>query len=272
MRGGKEMKGFQQPVRCLEKFFLLLLIFVLSGCVSHIQTLRDAQDEFNRAASLENALKVDPNQGDVVTLVNINASYRLSLKILSDLISEKRADLEKDNLIGVAYTLKALTEWRLGEYQAALGTIRIVKEYPDNTLLPRDKAMVEALRGLIKNDQAYIRMAARDYPYEDIKTLLKDSLGDVDKGLGIPGAGENLRLYLLMAKLAVLKNWLDLKGDRGIPKPVSFNEAAEKQEWCEHAKPVWDHFVNEINRLGTQEAVSLGQGWANRLGMPGACR
>ena len=256
----------------LKGVLILLFVVLMSGCVSHIQTLRDAQDEFNRAAFIENAIKMDPKQGDVVTLGNINASYRLSLKILSDLIREKRADLEKDNLVGVAYTLKALTEWRLGEYEAALTTIRIVKEYPANTLLPRDTAMVEALRGLIKNDQAYAHMVARDYSYGDIKTLLNESLGDMDKGLAVPGAGENLRLYLLMAKLSVLKNWLDLKGERGIPKPASFNEAAEKQEWCEQAKPVWNHFVAEINRLGTQEAVSLEQGWANRLGMPGACR
>ena len=266
--GVKRMDGV-----CRWRGFLILLVVVfLSGCVSHIQTLREAQDEFNRAASLENALKMDPKLGDVAALGNIHASYRLSLKMLSDLIVEKRADLEKDHLIGVAYTLKALTEWRLGEYQAALETIRAVKEYPDNTLLPRDKAMAEALRGLIKNDQAYAHMVARDYSYGDIKTLLRESLGDVDKGLAVPGAGENLRLYLLMAKLSVLKNWLDLKGDRGIPKPASFNEAAEKQEWCEQAKPVWNHFATEINRLGTQEAVSLEQIWANRLGMPGACR
>ena len=253
-------------------FLILVFVLLLSGCVSHIQTLRDAQEEFNRAASLENALKMDPRQGDVATLGNIHASYRLSLKILSDLIVENRTDLEKDNLIGVAYTLKALTEWRLGEYQAALGTVRVVKDYPDNTLLPRDKAMAEALRGLIKNDQAYAHMVARNYSYGDIKTLLNESLGDMDKGLAVPGAGENLRLYLVMAKLSGLKNWLDLKGDRGFPKPASFNEAAEKQEWCEQAKPVWNHFATEINRLGTQEAVSLEQIWANRLGMPGACR
>ena len=256
----------------LRGFLILLFVVLMSGCVSHIQTLREAQDEFDRAASIENAIKMDPKQGDVAALGNINASYRLSLKILSDLIREKRADLEKDNLIGVAYTLKALTEWRLAEYEAALTTLRVVKEYPANTLLPRDTAMVEALRGLIKNDQAYAHMVTRDYSYGDIKTLLNESLGDMDKGLAVPGAGENLRLYLLMAKLSALKNWLDLKGDRGIPKPASFNEGAEKQEWCEQAKPVWNHFVTEINRLGTQEAVSLEQGWANRLGMPGACR
>lgn len=255
----------------LRGFLILLFVALLSGCVSHLQTLRDAQDEFNRAASLENALKMDPKQGDVVTLGNINASYRMSLKILSDLIVEKRAELENDNLIGVAYTLKALAEWRLGEYQDALTTIRRVKEYPANTLSPRDLAMVEALRGLIKNDQAYAHMVSRDYPYEDIKTLLNDSLGDLDRGLGIRGAGENLHLYLLTGKLGVLKNWLDLKGDRGLPKPVSFNEAIEKREWCEKAKPVWNQFVIEINRLGTQEAASLERGWATRLGMPGAC-
>ncbi len=47
--------------------------------------------------------------------------------------------------------------------------------------------MVEALRGLIKNDQAYAHMVGRDYPYEDIKTLLNDSLGDMDRALGIHG-------------------------------------------------------------------------------------
>ncbi|MBP1739930.1 MAG: hypothetical protein H6Q48_2223, partial [Deltaproteobacteria bacterium] len=91
----------------LKGVLILLFVVLMSGCVSHIQTLRDAQDEFNRAAFIENAIKMDPKQGDVVTLGNINASYRLSLKILSDLIAEKRADLEKDNLVGVAYTLKA---------------------------------------------------------------------------------------------------------------------------------------------------------------------
>jgi hypothetical protein len=249
----------------------LLFVILLSGCVSHIQTLRDAQDEFNRAASLENAVKMDPKQGDLVTLADINASYRMSLKILSNLIAQNKADLEKDNLLGVACTLKALGEWRLGEYPAALETIRLVKTYPANTLLPRDQAMVEALRGLIKNDQAYAHLIARDYSYEDIKTLLTESLEDVDRGLAIPGAGENLRLYLLTAKLSVLKNWLDLKGDRSIPKPASFNEAAEKQEWCEQAKPLWKDFVSETGKLGTQEASSLEQGWKGRLGMPGAC-
>jgi hypothetical protein len=253
-------------------FLILLLVVFLSGCVSHIQTLRDAQEEFNRAASLENAIKMDPKQGDVASLGNINASYRLSLTMLSGLINEKSADLEKDHLLGVAYTLKALTEWRLAEYPSALATISAVKEHPDNTLLPRDKAMVEALRGLIKNDQAYAHMVARDYSYEDIKTLLREALGDMDKGLAVPGAGENLRLYLLMAKLSTLKNWLDLKGDRSIPKPASFNEAAEKQDWCEHAKPAWSHFAGETGRIGTQEAASLQQGWSTKLGMPGACR
>ena len=75
----------------LRGFLILVFVVLMSGCVSHIQTLREAQDEFNRAASIENAIKMDPKQGDVAALGNINASYRLSLKMLSDLIRREKS-------------------------------------------------------------------------------------------------------------------------------------------------------------------------------------
>ena len=87
----------------------------------------------------------------------------------------------------------------------------------------------------------------------------------------VQDAGENLRVYLVTAKLAVLKNWVDLNGDRNISKTASFDEGKEKQEWCDQTKPVWDLFVQEMERTGTPEGAALQGWWGGRLGMPGAC-
>ena len=57
-------------------------------------------------------------------------------------------------------------------------------------MFPRDLALITALRGLIKNDQAYYHMQEKDYAYRDIKTLLQEALEDITKGLATAGKEE----------------------------------------------------------------------------------
>ena len=251
---------------------LILAIFLLSGCVSHVKDLRDAQDQFNMAASLENQMKLDPRNIDASAVGSITASYRLSLTMISNLLDKNKGDLEKDNLLGVAYTLKALTEWRLGDYTSARTTAASGKQLPEGSLFPRDRALLEALPGLIKNDQAYQHLVEGNYPYVDIKRLLTESLRDLDEGMKVDSAGENLRLFFLVSKLAVLKNWLDLTGDDKIKKPLGFKDEIEHEEWCGVAKPVWAFFTSEAerNKKG-QEAEEFNLWWGRALGLPEAC-
>ena len=251
----------------------VLGIALLGGCVSHVKELRDAQDQFNTGASLENQWKLDPRNIDASAIGSITASYRLSLATVSDLIDKKKGDLEKDNLLGVAYTLKALTEWRLGDYTSARTTASLGRQLPEGTLYPRDRALIEALPGLIKNDQAYQHLVEGNYPYGDIKNLLRDSLKDLDEGMKVRSAGENLRLFFFFSKLAVLKNWLDLKGDTTIKKPAGFKDQAEHEEWCGAAKPIWEAFTSETKRTRKGgEAEQFSEWWGGLLALPQACQ
>ncbi len=250
----------------------ILAIFLLSGCVSHVQELRQAQDQFNMAASLENQMKLDPRNIDASAVGSVTASYRLSLTMISDLIDKKKGDLEKDSLLGVAYTLKALTEWRLGDYSSARTTAASGRQLPEGSLFPRDRALLDALPGLIKNDQAYQHLTEGNYPYTDIKRLLTESLRDLDEGMKVGSAGENLRLFFLLSKLAVLKNWLDLTGDSKIKRPDDFKDEIEHEEWCRAAKPTWVLFTSETQRTRKgQEAEDFNLWWGRVLGLPQAC-
>jgi hypothetical protein len=227
------------------------------------------------AASLETQLKVDPFSTDAIAISNqANVSYRLAQKTLSDLIKEKKKDLQEDKLLGSACTLKALAEWRLGNHAAAVDTLVVIKSNSNIKLYPRDLAMTEALRGLIKNDQAYQHMMEHNYKYKDIKTLLKESIDDINSGIRVVQEGNNVRIYLAMANLAALKNWVDLFNEPNkyaIETPTPFNSDTEQTTWCISANPAWSLFEDEMNRLGTQEAMASKKWWGDRLGLPQAC-
>lgn len=70
----------------------------------------------------------------------------------------ERADidrLEEDGLRGNALTLRALAQWRLGLYDKARATADEGRRTAGRQIHPRDAALLAALPGLIKNDQAY---------------------------------------------------------------------------------------------------------------------
>ncbi|MBU1054953.1 MAG: hypothetical protein KKC46_14160 [Proteobacteria bacterium] len=260
--------------KLIRVFLVLALLSVISGCVSHIKELREAQNHFNSAAMLENQLKTDPLSGDALVIsAQANASYHLSSKILANLIDEKEQKLRKDNLLGTAYTLKALAQWRIGQYDDAINTVGMAKSDKEIKLFPRDRALMNALSGLIKNDQAHGHMAAKDYDYDGIKRLLLSSIEDINSQIR---GTDSLGLYLVIARLSVLKNWADL---RGTPKaftkdkiiPSDFDKGVEIKQWCVYAIPAWNEFRDALNNVQPDRADSISGFWGKRLGMPEAC-
>ena len=264
--------------------FIILTIVTagIAGCVSHAKTLREAQDNFNSAASLENQIKIDPLASDSIAVTSqALAGYKLTLETVTKLIDEKEQALKADKLLGSAYTLKALSEWRLGNYQSAVATVNKAKSAQDITLFPRDKAIIEALRGLIKNDQAYTMMITKDqdnkpdHSYAEIKTLLMESVDDLNAGKEAVQQGHSIRLYLSVSKLAALKNWLDLfnsPNEYSKDKPSPFSKTNEQEQWCNEAKSAWKTFTAEVERLGEQESKASIKWWGDRLAMPTACQ
>ena len=264
---------FYLPLKWKSKVFVLLLVWIaVAACVSHVKELREAQSQFNQAASFENELQIDMEAGDAIAMSTmVTSSYQQTVKILSDLLERKRQPLQEDGLLGTAYTLKAYAEWRLGDYEEAVATSTAALEAK---LFPRDLALITALRGLIKNDQAYYHMQERDYGYRDIKILLEEALEDITKGLATAGKEENIRIYLLLSELIVLKNWTDLRGEpRKFAReiPADFSKQAEIVQWCKSAQPVWTVFQDEVNRLRPDEASALIQEWSRKLAVAGTC-
>ena len=256
----------------IKVFALLCLSILIAACVSHVKELREAQDQFNLAASLENELQSDREADDAIAMsAMVTSSYRQTVQILSDLLNSKRQPLEEDSLLGTAYTLKAYAEWRLGDYEAAVTTSTAALEAK---LFPRDLALIVALRGLIKNDQAYYHMEERDYGYRDIKTLLEEALEDINKGLTTAGKEDNIRIYLLLSELIVLKNWTDLRGEpRQFARemPADLNTESEISAWCISAQPVWAMFQEEVKRLRPDEAPVLTREWSRKLAVVETC-
>ncbi len=258
-----------------QLILVVLAIFVLcaTACVSHIQQLRVAQDQFSRAAYMENQVRLGDPGAAILIAGDATSSYRVAARIISGLLEKRKDELERDRLLGTAYTIKAMSEWRLGEFSEAVRTSEMALNDPKIELFPRDRVLLEALRGLIKNDQAFLHMMRHDYPYNGVKHLLRDALGNLDKALLKAPDGSRIRLYILMSELVVLKNWADLRGSPARYAdsiPTDFNKKAEIDEWCKSARDVWDKFSEESGHF-RDAGEQLLRDWGRRLGMPGAC-
>ncbi len=256
---------------------LVVLVFLtfLLGCGSHIKELRQAQDQFNLAASLDNRFRMRMFDPEGLSLKGqAQASYLLTLRMLDNLLDNKRKQLQEDNLLGITYTLKALCQWRLRRFSEAMDTVYIALQEDNITLFPRDRAILIALKGLIMNDQGYIHMTRGDYPYEKIVNLFNASIDNIQEAFNSVPEEHDLRLYLSVSELAVLKNWKDLRGqpEYAALRPEGFDPDQELKKWCVRARPVWDQFLNTAGRTHQIDFQSLIGDWARRLSLPQACK
>ena len=204
----------------------LLLAFLGTSC-QHVNHLRDAQQSFNAAAQLENQtrlqtenaelerqLQQDPGQA-LASLASVQSGYGAALHSLRQ---ANTAKLRQDKLLGVALTLEALAEWRLGQYDAALATKDRAESEASDQIYPRDAATLAALPGLIKTDLAYaqiLRMGADTAANEtllvtQIKPRLVDSQGavsDLQAARNRIEPDHPMQVYLIQCQLAAYRNY-----------------------------------------------------------------
>src|SRR4051812_28872527 len=106
--------------RTLACCCLALLLALASGCAS-VNRLREAHDAFNQAAAVENAQRFDSNPASATaSLSAVRTGYASALLSLDKMESADERSLRQDGLWGTALTLKALCQWRLGQFQQAL--------------------------------------------------------------------------------------------------------------------------------------------------------
>jgi len=192
--------------RCVSVFVAAALV---TGCVS-INRLREAQDAFNQAAAAENAVRIDATPAEATaSLTSISSGYASALLSLNKISSGDEQSLQSDGLWGTALTLKALCQWRLGQYSAALSNAEVAQEFATNQIYPRDQALLIALPGLIKTDQAYTKILG-GAPFADVEALLVGPMGavsDLQKARASVDKNHPVHVYLIQAQLAIYRNY-----------------------------------------------------------------
>ena len=267
---------FPSNVFRFHHLIIFLCCILISSCVTieHARDLREAQDLFNMAAELENQLTLDASANESIAQSGrISSGYTTSLAMVTFLIDEKADDLRKDNLLGTAYVLKTLTEWKLGQYDAAQATAQAAVT-SNATFFPRDEALLTAISGLIKNDLAYEHMTLKTGDYAETIAMFSSAITEMGQGISDNPNLHHIRLYLLTSQLASLKNWLDLFSSPekfGMVLPEGATSQTERAPWCNQAVPTWENFDQEVTRLGSTEAMALKRKFARMLGLPGAC-
>lgn len=209
-------------------FFATLTFIALSGCVS-IAHLEQAQDAFSKGAELENSLKFDTRQS--ITGASPGTYYAMAYASVKKALDKSPA-LEKDLLLGNAQALKALCEWKLKDYnnaeQSALVAYNTLGNYEKEGLyLPREKAMMMALKGLILietsgDSLALLTRQGWPAPTEAVSRFEQLIAGSEGKGGKIAlamdileDAAQNIspdhdvQAYLVLCRLSGLKVWSD---------------------------------------------------------------
>jgi hypothetical protein len=226
------------------------LLLGLVGCgTSHIRTLREAQDTFSRAAETENSQRLNTN-APIASLGESASGYRVAAQMVDDLVESKGNELRKDNLLCTAYVVQAMSLWRLGEHDAAVLVAEHGKncgpELPAKDTTPRDRAVLHAIPGLVRIDQANalaLNQTVSEAEFDKAKR-------EIDRALIILGEAERtasndhpVRAYLMISKLAALRVWQvaitreKLVDPKRSQQLSAFNQQAEKI-WL-----VYRHFV-----------------------------
>jgi len=203
---------------------LLVAAAAATGCGgigTSTNRLREAQESFNQAAAAENSLRFDdqlqegPVQGQLASNTAIQNGYASALLSLGKIEQQDVERLKSDKLWGNVLALKALTQWKLGLLDQARQTAAEAQQAGAEQLLPRDQALLMALPGLIKVDEAFTTLqrvpadpsaAQRATALQNVQLLVSDAVTAIDKGRVAAGATHPVQVYLIQAELAAYRN------------------------------------------------------------------
>lgn len=197
----------------------LLALLLLLGAACTARQIRDAQDEFNRAAAMENAAFSRGYSADGSALaIHPAAGYRISLALVNRELAENEAALRKDRLYGTALLLKAMCLWRLAGdstdpaappsgKQLSATVVEAKREHDAGraVLGTRDLAMLNALPGLRDHD-----LGLQAKSFGQAEGYFKSSLqvvGRVAADKQLVPKGHPAAIYLRLAMLSTCRAW-----------------------------------------------------------------
>ena len=207
----------------------LSCLFFLGSC-SHLQYLDAAKESFNQGASLENEIRfattANPSISPAYYYNRAYASVNEALK------GNRDKKLMEDHLLGHAYSLKALCEWKLGDYDEAITTGNLAKSrfiaLSDQGIeLPRDIILMKSLPAIITIDTVakeffgfrQSRLSTnfdkslkfyKDYIFSSSLSssgALQEAIRDIETLKPEASNNPELYAYLVMVQLSALKTW-----------------------------------------------------------------
>ena len=208
----------------LQALTIIAIGLALGGCGGTGQ-MRKAQDAFSEAARIENQQHMAPETliiadpaavGPAADLVDgqldrasARRLYEQALAHLEGMDAQELEQLGRDHLLGAKMTLEALVYWRLGKFDEARRLAAAARAHADEQIYPRDRAMLNALPGLIKNDEAARKIAALEQgpeSFQAVDALLQEAVVDLQSGRRLVGQGHPVNIYLIQAQLVAYKN------------------------------------------------------------------
>jgi hypothetical protein len=227
-----------------------VLVMGPAGCsIGHIQTLREAEETFSRAAERDNRERLDPN-APLASLGESATGYRVAAQMVSELVATQREELRRDNLLCTAYLIQAMSLWRLGEHDAAVQVAAQGRDCappaPATDTTPRDRAVLYAIPALVRIDQAnalVVNQTASEAEFDKAKSEIDRAVRILKEAQGMASRDHPVRGYLMTSKLAALRVWQVAITREKLVDPKRQEQLAAFNEQARHAWRDYRYFV-----------------------------
>ncbi len=196
----------------MKNCLILLGLLVLTACAG-FKELQNAQNQFSRAATIELTHQFDPQN---ISLDDPDNWYQLAYSNVKKAL-QNSTSLERDSLLGLAYSLKALCEWKLKKYEL----VEISRKAALNRIHTpnRNYALMTALPDLITIDQtatALRQTFPNIHPKGDLIIPFFEKhfpeghhWPHIESAILQTQEEKATLIYLLQAQLSGLKGWSD---------------------------------------------------------------
>ena len=253
----------------LSILLIAFIVMVNTGC-AHINAFKEAKTTY------ESAVKGDISEmfgSQVIKDLAGNVSlpgakvdkrkYGTAFAAFTKLIKDFEPKLKKSNLLGDALALQALSGWKAGKHKEALVLAQKALLFlPENQT--RDVALMTALPGLIKSDEAFGLLSKDDTKYSNISKLIGDGLKAIKTARAL-SEGKPIERYLLLSELNLHSIWKDsfkfIGDDMDLASREVMNMKASAKEPFKKLGSVL-----KANGLSPETIKKVGNTWNQALG------
>ena len=256
--------------------FLAGTLFMTSCSPAYQKELKSSYKLYNQAVDAETAFRVQQLEKEMVNANSdaTKAQFQAAYTSINTVIDAHKEVLGKDNLYGNVLALKSMCELNMESYTDAANTASQALTYLKNSPSAdksRDNALMTAMPGLVKANQLYEKIPKGDDKvsegtYNNFAELAASAITDLDAGRKSTDATHPVNEYLLMSKLAVYKNWLDVVFDT-VDKDSSDADKAKKRQREDELLEAASKDIDALNTLVGSKKPAVIKQWKAMIGV-----